>query len=130
MSLVLRYVDSGNNIVEDLVKFIHNNNGLDGESLSINILDNIASFGLDISNCRGQGYDGAGAVAGIKKGVAARILKLNNKALYTHCFSHRLNLAVCNSCKVRLLSNAMDHVKEVSYYFNLSIKRNSVLETF
>ncbi|XP_065664828.1 52 kDa repressor of the inhibitor of the protein kinase-like [Hydra vulgaris] len=85
--------------------------------------------GLDITNCRGQGYDGAGAVAGTKKGVAARILKLNNKALYTHCFSHRLNLAVCNSCKVQFLCNAMNHIKEVSYYFNLSIKRNSILET-
>ncbi|XP_065642785.1 52 kDa repressor of the inhibitor of the protein kinase-like [Hydra vulgaris] len=88
MSLVLRYVDSGNNIVEVFVKFIHNDNGLDGESLSVNILDTIASIGLDTTNCRGQGYDGAGAVGGTKKGVAARILKLNNKALYTHCFSH------------------------------------------
>ncbi|XP_065664591.1 52 kDa repressor of the inhibitor of the protein kinase-like [Hydra vulgaris] len=128
MSLVLRYVDSGNNITTVNIDKLSPSH-LDGESLSVNILDTIAYLGLDITNCRGQVYDGAGAVAGTKKGVAARILKLNNKALYTHCFSHRLNLAVCNSYEVQFLCNAMNHIKEVSYYFNLSIKRNSILET-
>ena len=32
----------------------------------------------------GQGYDGAGAMAGKRKGVAARIMNKYPKALYTH----------------------------------------------
>ena len=31
----------------------------------------LESFNLDIQNCRGQGYDGAGAVAGKANGLAA-----------------------------------------------------------
>lgn len=33
-------------------------------------------------------------IFGHKNGCAAKILKINNKALYTHCFSHRLNLTM------------------------------------
>ena len=36
----------------------------------------------------------AGAVAGKTNGCSAHILCLNNKALCTHCFSHRLNLVI------------------------------------
>ena len=71
MALVLRYVDADFNIQENFVKFIHLKSGLSGEQLSKNILDAIADLGLDIQDCRGQGYDGAGAMAGIKNGCAA-----------------------------------------------------------
>jgi hypothetical protein len=52
---------------------------------------------LSLEDCRGQGYDGAGSVAGHINGLSAQKLRLNKKALYNHCYSHRLNLAVCDS---------------------------------
>ncbi|XP_046861621.1 uncharacterized protein LOC124454912 [Xenia sp. Carnegie-2017] len=39
---------------------------------------------LNIQDCRGQGYDGAEAVAECINGLAARIKNLNEKAIYTH----------------------------------------------
>ncbi|XP_065645741.1 52 kDa repressor of the inhibitor of the protein kinase-like [Hydra vulgaris] len=79
-------------------------------------------------NCRGQSYDGAGAMAGHTKGLSFRILNLNEKASFVHCYSHRLNLAICASCNVQYVKNLLTHVKEVSYFFNLSPTRQQKLE--
>ncbi len=46
----------------------------------------------------GQAYDGAGAMAGKNRGVAATIMSAYPKAVYTHCSSHVLNL--CIACAV------------------------------
>ena len=54
-------------------------------------------MGLKIENARGQCYDGALTMAGVKNGVAAKIKLLNDAALYTHSYSHALNLAM-NDC--------------------------------
>ena len=43
------------------------------------------SGNMAASQLRGQTYDGAGAMAGKTKGVAARITELYPKALYTQC---------------------------------------------
>lgn len=127
MALVIRYVDDQFDITEDFLGFIHNDSGLDGESLTNGILKALEVHGLEIENCRGQGYDGAGAVAGMKKGFAGRILAMNPKALYTHCYSHKLNLAVSNSSNVLLVQSAMEIIKKVTYFFKLSIPRGEVL---
>ena len=66
---------------------------------------------LDIMDCRGQGYDGAGAVAGHINGLSAHILRINSKAIYTHCHIHRLNLSVSASCNVQTVRNVFDKIK-------------------
>ena len=114
MSLVLRFVDKSCHIREDLIKFIHCKEGLSGKYLSDSILSTLADLGLDIYNCRGQGYDGAGAVAGRINGCSAHILRLNDKALYCHFSSHRLNLAISSACTVQSIRNVLDQVKEIS----------------
>ena len=82
----------------------------------------------NIDECRGQGYDGAGAVAGRINGLSSHILRLNKLAIYTHCFSHRLNLVVASSCSVQSIKNVMAQIKELSYFFNLSQNRQLILE--
>ncbi|OCU00642.1 hypothetical protein XELAEV_18006420mg [Xenopus laevis] len=49
---------------------------------------------VDISKCRGQGYDGAATMSGIYSGVQARILQREENALYVHCAAHNLNLVL------------------------------------
>ena len=49
---------------------------------------------LKIENVRGQRYDAAFAMAGIKSGLATQLKLLNGKYLFTHCYGHALNLAV------------------------------------
>ena len=88
MSVCLRYFDSEFKIKESFVGYVHLINGLSGASIADAIIDFISSLGLDIQNCRGQGYDGAGAMAGKISGCSTRILFINPKAPYTHCFCH------------------------------------------
>ncbi|XP_065681456.1 zinc finger MYM-type protein 1-like [Hydra vulgaris] len=128
MSLVLRYVNSNNKICEDFLRFIDCKTGTSGLSLSLNVLNALQEFGLDIQNCRGQGYDSAGCMAGEYKGVASRIKALNREAIFVHCASHRLSLVVAAACQVQKVKNLLGQVKEISYFFNLSPKRSNCLK--
>ena len=74
MSLVLRFVDSDFNI-RDVLKFIHCKEGLTGLDLANLISNAITDLGIDIQKCRGQGYDGAGAVSGHTNGISIQILE-------------------------------------------------------
>ena len=128
MSLVLRFVDINMNIREEFIAFLQCKWGLSGEQLAKLILEALNDLTLSIDDCRGQGYDGAGAVAGHINGLSANILRLNEKALYTHCYSHRLNLAVCDSLNVLEVNTMMKHVKDVSNFINISQTRNMPFE--
>ncbi|XP_065645795.1 52 kDa repressor of the inhibitor of the protein kinase-like [Hydra vulgaris] len=108
MSLIIRFIDSSFDVREEVMGFLHCKYGLSGEALCKTILLCLKDYSLDISNCRGQGYDGAGSVVGHIKGLAKRIKDYNDKAVYTHCFSHRLNLSVANSCKLQEVRNMME----------------------
>ena len=88
-TFVLRFVDS------DFV--IHCKRGLAGLGLANLISNAINDLGVDMKNCRGQGYDGAGSVSRHIKGLLSGVLSINRKALYVNSHSHRLNLCVCNS---------------------------------
>lgn len=48
--------------------------------------------GIDIWDCRGQGYDNGVNMSGKVKGVQAQILKKNNLATFSPCATHTLNL--------------------------------------
>ena len=97
MSLVLRFVDDKMDIREEFIAFLHCKWGLSGAQMSKLILSHLQELNLPIDDCRGQSYDAAGSVAGHINGLSAQILKINPKALYTHCYSHRLNLSICDS---------------------------------
>ena len=128
LSLVIRYVDQNFNIREDFIAFLHCESGLTGLDLSQLVLEALENLGLSYKDCRGQGYDGAGNVAGHLSGLSARILAINHKAIYVHCSSHRLNLCVAKSCSVTLVRNVMNKIKSLSYFFNFSQNRQQLLQ--
>ena len=43
--------------------------------------------------CRGQAYDNASTMAGIRSGVQCRIKQFNSKEIFIPCVNHLLNLA-------------------------------------
>ena len=130
LSLCLIYIDGNGDICEDFLKYIHCQSGLTGKDLYNEIISSLESFNLNIQNYRGQGYDGAGAVAGKVNGLAALILKGNPKALYTHCASHRLILVIFSSCNIVSIRNLMSTVKGVTSFFKFLPIRADHLETF
>ena len=128
MALVLRFVDKNMDIREEFIAFLQCKWGLSGENLAKLLLGALNDLDLPIEDCRGQGYDGAGSVAGCVKGLAAHILRLNPKALYTHCYSHRLNLSICDTLSIIEVTKMLKHVKEVTNFINISQTRNMPFE--
>ena len=75
MPIVLCYVESNKEINERFIKFVECDDGMTGEALAKNVEDTLDEIGLPLSQCCGQGYDGASAMSSEVKGVSGRILK-------------------------------------------------------
>jgi hypothetical protein len=63
------------------------------------LLESMKSFGLNIEDIRGQGYDNGSNMKGKDKGVQSRLLHMNRRALYMPCACHSLNLTLCDMAK-------------------------------
>ena len=88
----------------------------------------LPGLGFELMHCRGQGYNGAGGMAGKVSGLSGIVLQNNNLALYTHYHSPRLNLVVNSLSRIIGFRNVMDAIKAISFIFNLSPKRQEYLE--
>ena len=129
LSLVIRYVSPDDHqIREDLVDFIECDTGTSGRALAEKITTFFDAHGLNGANLRGQAYDGAGNMSGKTNGAAAIITSKYPQALYLHCSSHCLNLAVVKSLDVTSVRNMIGVVNRVSTFFFAHPKRQSKLE--
>lgn len=127
MAIVLRFVDKSAMVREVFLGFFHCNEGLSGREIANMIMKSIEDLGLNLSYCRGQGYDGAGNMAGKCNGASTLIQRQYPQALYVHCKSHVLNLCVASACTIQLVRNMMGHVRVVSQFFNVHPKRFALL---
>ena len=80
MALIVRYVkvDSSEvQIKESFLNFfpLHRKNVYE---ITKSILDELQQNGLDIMMCRGQAYDNASTMAGIRSGVQCKIKQVNS----------------------------------------------------
>ncbi|XP_028966491.1 zinc finger MYM-type protein 1-like [Galendromus occidentalis] len=99
-----------------------------GAGLARTILDNLREEGLDVRNLRGQGYDGCSSMSGQYKGVQAQIKAEVPKALYFHCASHCLNLALVHSSEIVSIRLAAGVVGSTCNFFTSSSARIRLLE--
>ena len=129
LAIVLRHVDPDNNqIREDLVDFVECDTGITGKALADKMLEFLKKQCLDLSKLCGQTYDGAASMSGKIKGAAAIITSKYPLALYTHCASHRLNLAVAHSFSETCVQNMISIVNRVSTFFWAHPKRQKKLD--
>lgn len=63
-----------------------------------------------------------------KAGVQAKIKEVSPMALYTHCYSHSLNLSIAASCQVQEVKNLIDIINEAHLFLSNSPKRQSMFE--
>ncbi|XP_019442305.1 PREDICTED: zinc finger MYM-type protein 1-like [Lupinus angustifolius] len=93
MAIVLRFVDKNGYIQERFFDIVHVK---DTTSITLKkaICGVLSQHNLDVSNIRGQGYDGASNMRGEWNGLQALFLKDCSHAYYVHCFAHRLQLAL------------------------------------
>jgi hypothetical protein len=130
ISQVIRTVDfsnSGCKVKENFISFI-NFEGKTGLLLSEAILEKLDQDGLDIQNCRGQGYDNGANMAGIYSGVQARIKEKNPLATFMPCAAHSLNLVGHNAAsKVLEAKLVLGQIQNLYNFFSASPSRWSVL---
>lgn len=99
---------------------------LSGAAIGQSILRVIQNFRLDMQYLVGQGYDGAAAMASVRVGVAAEVLKQAPRADYYHCMMHALNLVASQAVRVYEIRHCMDIIQEICTFFKHA-KRNSFL---
>ena len=70
---------------------------------------------LKVEHCRGQCYDGASSMSGVRNGVAKVLNDEESRAVYTHCYGHCLNLAIGDTIKKsKVMKSCLEVVYEIS----------------
>lgn len=98
-TFILRYLvdkETGYEIAERFLSFVKCNKKT-GEDLANKIMKELANHGIPLNECRRQGFDNGANMAGLYKGVQARISKIN--ALFSNCAAHSLNLCGVNAAE-------------------------------
>ena len=122
ISLVLRYVHKDEDLYmvkESFIGFKEQHREMTGQAIAKTILEKLEKLGLNCEYLCGQGYDGSGSMAGIRKGASTIILQKYPLATYIHCCSHLLNLSIATSCSQVLVRNMMGSISEVSKFLNM-----------
>ena len=96
----------------------------DAASLTSTLKDALIRSGLQLTQCRGQTYDGASNMSGHLTGVATRIQKEEPKAVYVHCVAHSLNLCLQDCAKqCACIRDALGLTNKLSTLIRASPKR-------
>ncbi len=118
LRLVIRYVSNGQP-TEKLLEYI-GCESCTGQDICSNILSSLEGLGLDPKFCRAQTYDRAGNMAGRQNGCAKLFQEVAQRALYFHCASHELNLALCHACTVPEIHSMVCTLQSLGYFFRFS----------
>ncbi|KAK3754906.1 hypothetical protein QZH41_003007 [Actinostola sp. cb2023] len=133
LAVCLRFVDLSSpqdpHIRECLINLMHLER-TNATMISTKILESISdpSISLDPTNIRGQAYDGAAVMSSGKAGVQAKIKEISPLALFTHCYSHCLNLSIAATCKVQEVRNLIGLINETYLFLDNSPKRQKLFE--
>ena len=132
LSILVRYVHEdviGEPSVKEVFLGFCEATDLSGEGLSRLIMAKLRGWGIDLSDMRGQGYDGASAMSGKFNGVQAKIRAQYPLAMYVHCACHILNLALSTSSDLRAVRRSMSTIQDGITFLRGSPKRKAVLKT-
>lgn len=126
MFVCVRYVHDCN-IKERYLGF-YDVHQVDADGLKSQILKTLSMLNIDTNLCVAQCYDGASVMSGMAAGVQAKIREIAPSSIYIHCYSHRLNSALVDTCKS--ISSVTDffRVLQLTYVFlaSRSSKRHEI----
>ena len=129
INISIRWVDSDFDIHEDALGLVQLPDTKAATLFSV-IKDVLIRCSLPISQCRGQAFDGASNMSGVRNGVQALIKQEESRALYVHCLAHSLNLCVQEvTRKCVNVRNVMDFIYELVQLIKFSPKRLHVFES-
>ncbi|KAJ8346579.1 hypothetical protein SKAU_G00279800 [Synaphobranchus kaupii] len=100
-----------------------------GLGLSDLILSRLEELNIPFSDCRGQSYDNGANMKGKNKGVQARLLVKNPRALYVPCGAHTLNLVVADAAKNSIdATSFFGNVQKIYTLFSAAPQRWAILK--
>lgn len=126
IAIVLRYINDlePTEVLLDIVAA----EGLDAYSLCCKIKSTLTKYSIPVTNCVAQCYDGASVMSGASSGVQARFRSdgcngpASPHAYYTHCFNHRLNLALCDAIRnANGMNDTLNILNEVYIFVSSSV---------
>ena len=126
---MLRWVDDNLNPHEDFIG-LYEVPSIEANVIVSTISDALIRMNLTLSKVRGQCYDGASNMSGLRNGVARQINDMEKKALYTHCYGHSLNLAASDTlqnCKV--MKAALETTHEITKLIKYSPRRQNLFDS-
>lgn len=97
LTICVRYVDELQ-IRERFISFQDVSNSRTAKGLYTNLKETLSSIGVFNVPIIAQSYDGASVMSGIYGGVQALLKDDHKNAIFIHCMSHRLNLALVSAC--------------------------------
>ena len=126
MSICIRYVH--NSVIKERFLGFVELKELNANALSCNIKLFLNNFGLDLSNCVSQSYDGASVMSGQFNGVQKKIKDMSgNLCPYIHCHAHKLNLVLVDvSRKVEEVHDTIGLLEAVYAFQSSSTLRYQV----
>ena len=92
LSLCIRYVDE--DFIPQVFLGLYSVASTDSATIFATVCNALRQHTLDISNCRGQSYDGAANMRGNINGLQAKFRQVNPLAKYLYCSGHKMNLVV------------------------------------
>ena len=126
--ICLRWIDEQFDAHEDFVG-LHKVKSIGANVLVAVLKDVLLRLNLSLCNCRGQCYDRAANMAGIRIGVATQISEYEQRAIFTHCYGNALNLAAADTMrKSKVLCCALDTVGEISWLLKYSSRCDTLFE--
>ena len=101
MSFTIRFVKEHKGEIHIREHFLgyENVNDSSGEGLTELLDGTLEKHDIDLTDCRGQGYDNGANMKGKRKGVQARVLKENPRAFYVPCACHSYNLVISDAAE-------------------------------
>ena len=128
MTVIVHWVTADFEVHEEFVG-LYTVPSIDSNTIFTKIMDTLKFLNLSVNKLRGQCYDGASTMCGIKNGVAKQIMDLEPRALYTHCYGHSLNLATSDVVKQsKILQDALDTTNEITKLIKLSPRRDNIFQ--
>ena len=126
--VVLRWVDDTLCVHEDFIG-LYSLPTIQASSIVLAVRDTLTCLNLPIAKARGQCYDGASNMSGVRNGVATQIQEDEPRAIYTHCYGHSLNLAASDTIrKCKVMKAALETTFEITKLVKYSPRRERLFE--
>ncbi|SMN02628.1 hypothetical protein SPONN_1502 [uncultured Candidatus Thioglobus sp.] len=126
VTIVIRRIDENLEVCEEFIG-LYTVDTINASTLFSVIKDTFIRLNLPMTKLRGQCYDGCSTMSGCKTGVAKRVRDEEPRAVFTHCYSHSLNLAANDYVKKSpLMKASLETTHEITKLVKLSPRRDAI----